>query len=169
MRATPRVSRTTTIREVPTRSKSVPCSRYKVLSPSDTRPGYHPGLPHSPSNKPPQSRGVQFDKVVTGLLGLSSPIKFDMRPVQIKACHRGQNDWSLIDAGGGYHTETSDILLVYEKRGSTCEWDIPLDFYRGLSTTHSTCSRKINTTASRIIYGRVLPCNLSPSSNKPYT
>jgi hypothetical protein len=55
-------------------------------------PGRHPGLPHSPSNKRPRSREVWFDKVVTGLLGLLGPIKSDMRPLQVKAFHRGQND-----------------------------------------------------------------------------
>jgi hypothetical protein len=52
------------------------------------------------------------------------------------------------------------------KRGSTWEWDLPLDFYWWLSTKHSTSSHKSNTTTSRIVYGRVLPCNLLPSSNK---
>jgi hypothetical protein len=32
-----------------------------------------------------------------------------------------------------YSTYIQDIILVYEKRGTTCEWDIPLDFYRWLS------------------------------------
>jgi hypothetical protein len=47
------VSRTITIREVPTKLKSGHCSQDEVLTPSDARPGRHPGLPHSPSNKPP--------------------------------------------------------------------------------------------------------------------
>jgi hypothetical protein len=95
VRATPGVSRTTTIRKVPTKSKSGSCSRDEVLTSSDARPGRHPGLPHSPSNKLPQSREVWFNKVVTGLLGLQDPIKPDMRSVQIKACHQGQNDMVL--------------------------------------------------------------------------
>jgi hypothetical protein len=57
IRATLGVSRTSTICEVPTNSKYVPCYRDEVLSPSNTRPGRHPGLPHSPSNKTPQSSG----------------------------------------------------------------------------------------------------------------
>jgi hypothetical protein len=56
------------------------------------RPGRHPELPHSPSNKPLRSREVRFDKVVTGIVGLPGPMKLDKWPVQIKACHRGQND-----------------------------------------------------------------------------
>jgi hypothetical protein len=75
VRATPGVSRTTSFCEVPTKSKSGPYSRDEVLAPSDARPDHHPGLPHSPSNKPPRSREVRFDKVVTGLLGLPGPIK----------------------------------------------------------------------------------------------
>jgi hypothetical protein len=92
VRLTPNVSRTTTVHEFHTRSKSPPCSRDEVLAPTYTQSGRHPRLPHSPSNKPPQSREVWFDKVVTGLLGLLGPIKAEMRLVQIKACHRGQND-----------------------------------------------------------------------------
>jgi hypothetical protein len=72
---TPGVSRTTIVREVPTKSKLGPCSQDEVLAPSDARPGHHPGLPHSPSNKPPRSWEVRFDEVVTGLLGLSGLIK----------------------------------------------------------------------------------------------
>jgi hypothetical protein len=75
MSSSPGVSRMTTVSEVPTKSKSGLCSRDEVLVPSDTRSNRHPVLPHSPSNKPPQSREVQFNKVVTGLLGLSGPIK----------------------------------------------------------------------------------------------
>jgi hypothetical protein len=47
VRVAPRASRTTTIRKIPTKSKSGPCSRDEVLSPSDARLGRHPGLPHS--------------------------------------------------------------------------------------------------------------------------
>ena len=34
----------------------------------------------------------------------------------------------------------------------------------GLSTTHSSSSRKKKYNYTRIVYRRVLPCNLSPSS-----
>jgi hypothetical protein len=51
---------------------------------------------------------VWFDEVVIGPLGLSGSIKPDMRPIQIKACHRGQNNRALIDTGGDYHTGTSE-------------------------------------------------------------
>jgi hypothetical protein len=71
----------TTVCEVRTKSKLDPCSWDEVLAPSDARPSRQPGLPHSSSNKPPQSREVRFDKVVTGLLGLSDIIKPDMRSV----------------------------------------------------------------------------------------
>jgi hypothetical protein len=91
----PRVSRTIIVREVPTKSKSGLCSRDEVLAPSNAWSGRHPGLSHSPSNKPPLSREGWFDKVVTGLLGLSAPIKPDKWSVQIKACHRGQNNTVL--------------------------------------------------------------------------
>jgi hypothetical protein len=53
VRVTPGVSCTTTVREVPTKSKSDPCSWDEVLALSDVRPGRYPGLPHSPPNKPP--------------------------------------------------------------------------------------------------------------------
>jgi hypothetical protein len=92
VRVAPGVSCTTTICEVPTKSKSGLCSRDEILAPSDARSSRHPGLPHSPSNKQPRSREGRFDKVVTGLLGLLVPIKRDKWSVQIKACHRGQND-----------------------------------------------------------------------------
>jgi hypothetical protein len=53
----PGVSRTTTIRKVPTKSKSGSRSLDEVLAPSDAQPDRHPGLPHSLSNTSPQSRG----------------------------------------------------------------------------------------------------------------
>jgi hypothetical protein len=93
--ATPGVSRTTTICEVPTKLKLSSCSQDEVLAPAIVQPGRHHGLPHSPSKKPPQSREVQFDKVVTRLLALPGPIKPDMWLVQIKSYHQGQNDTVL--------------------------------------------------------------------------
>jgi hypothetical protein len=71
----PRVSRTTAVGEIPTKSKSGPCSCDEVLAPSDARPGRHSRLPHSPSNRPTRSREVRFDKVVTWLIGFPGPIK----------------------------------------------------------------------------------------------
>jgi hypothetical protein len=47
VRATPRASHTITVREVHTKSKSVPYSRDEVLDPSDTRPDRHPGASFS--------------------------------------------------------------------------------------------------------------------------
>jgi hypothetical protein len=52
VRVTPGVSRTTTVCELPTKSKSGLCSWDEVLDSSDAWPGCHPWLPHSPSNKP---------------------------------------------------------------------------------------------------------------------
>jgi hypothetical protein len=63
----------------------VPAPEMKSWLPATVQPGRHPKLPHSPSNKPPQSMDVQFDKVVPKLLGLLGPIKLDMRSVQLKA------------------------------------------------------------------------------------
>jgi hypothetical protein len=71
----PGVSRMTTVSEVPTKSKSGPCSQDEVLAPSDARPGRHSGLSHSSSNKPPRRREVWLDKVISRLLSLSGPIK----------------------------------------------------------------------------------------------
>jgi hypothetical protein len=63
--ATPEVLRTTTIREVATKSKSGICSEDEVLAPSNNRLGRYPEMSHSLFNKPPQSRVGWFDKVVT--------------------------------------------------------------------------------------------------------
>jgi hypothetical protein len=86
--------------------KSDCCSQDEVLAPSDTWPGHHPGASLS-FQQATSNQGVRFDKVVTGLLGLSGPTKRDVRSVQIKACHQGQNDRSIINTDGGYHTGTS--------------------------------------------------------------
>jgi hypothetical protein len=70
----------------------VSAPRMKSWPPAIVRPGRQPGLPHSPSNEPHWNREGQFNKVVTRLLSLLGPIKPDMWPVQVKACHQGQND-----------------------------------------------------------------------------
>jgi hypothetical protein len=108
IRATHRVSRTTTVREVATKSKSGICSRDEVLAPSDIRFGYHPGLPHSLFNKLPQSRDGWFDKVVTKLLGLPGSINPICRQYKSKIAIRVKTTRSLIDISGGYHIETSE-------------------------------------------------------------
>jgi hypothetical protein len=64
----------------------------KSWLPAIVWPGHHPGLPHSPSNKPPQSREGRFDKAVTKLLGLLSPINLTCCHYNSKLVHRGQND-----------------------------------------------------------------------------
>jgi hypothetical protein len=53
VRVAPGVSHMTTVCEVPNKSKSGLCSRDDVLASSNARPGRHPGLPHSLSNKAP--------------------------------------------------------------------------------------------------------------------
>jgi hypothetical protein len=68
----------TTICEVSTRSKLGPAPKMKSWLPVIIRPSCHHVLPHSPSTKPPRSREVRFDNVVTKLLSLSGPIKPDM-------------------------------------------------------------------------------------------
>jgi hypothetical protein len=86
----PQVSRMTTFGEVHTKSKSGPCSRDdKFWLLVIAQPDRHPGLPHSPSTKQPQSREVQFDKIITKLLSLRGLIQPDMCPVQIKTCPSG--------------------------------------------------------------------------------
>jgi hypothetical protein len=45
--ATPGVSRTTTVCEIPTKSKSISCSWDEVLAPRDTQPSHHPGASFS--------------------------------------------------------------------------------------------------------------------------
>jgi hypothetical protein len=75
VRVAPVVSRTIIIGEAPTKLNLGPYYQDEVLAPSDARPGRHPGLSHSHSNKPPRCREVWFDKVVTMLLGLPCPIK----------------------------------------------------------------------------------------------
>jgi hypothetical protein len=87
-----RVSRMKTICEVPTMLKLGPCSRDEVLALAIVRPCHRRGLPHSPSNKPPRSREVRFDKIVTMLLGLSDPTNQTCGQYKSKLVHRGQND-----------------------------------------------------------------------------
>jgi hypothetical protein len=102
-----RASRTTTFREVPTRSKSGPAPRMKYWFPAIARPGRHPGLPHSPSIKPPWSREVWFNKVATTLLGLSSPIKAQHAVSTILNLLTGAKmTRSLIDTCGATTLET---------------------------------------------------------------
>jgi hypothetical protein len=89
VRVTSQVSCTTTVHEVPTKSKSGLCSRGEVLAPNDRDPTIILGcLILPPLNYLEAGRGW-FDKVVTVLLGLSGSIKSDMRSVQIKTCPSG--------------------------------------------------------------------------------
>jgi hypothetical protein len=108
VRAAPKVSHTTTIREVPTKLNSGICSRDEVLAPSNARPGHHSGLPHSPSNKLPQSRERRFDKVVTGILGLSVPINPTSGQYKSSIAIGVKMMRFLIDTGRGYHLRTSE-------------------------------------------------------------
>jgi hypothetical protein len=75
VRAPSPASRTITFHEVPTRSKAGPCTRDEVLVPSNSSARPSSWLPHPPSIKPPWSREVWFDKLVTKILSLSDPIK----------------------------------------------------------------------------------------------
>jgi hypothetical protein len=100
-RVVPWDSRMTIVCKVPTKLKSGPALRMKSWPLAIVQPGHHLRLPHSPSNKPPRSKEVRFDKVVTKLLGLLGPIKPDMRSVEIKIVHRDQNDMVLNRHGRG--------------------------------------------------------------------
>jgi hypothetical protein len=53
IRVAHRVSRTTTVCKVPTKSNLAPAPEMKYWPPAIVQPDRHPGLPHSPSNKPP--------------------------------------------------------------------------------------------------------------------
>jgi hypothetical protein len=87
--------------------------RMKSCLPVIVRPDRHSRLPHSTSTKPPRSREVRFDKVVTKLLGLPGPTKSDMRPIQLKPCPPGpKRHGCLIDTDCGYHIETSEFPLA---------------------------------------------------------
>jgi hypothetical protein len=92
IRVTPGVLHTTTVCEVPTKSKSGLCSWDEALAASDARPSHHAWLPDSPSNKPPRSRVRMVWQSSYWATRFTRPHKLDMRSVQIKACHRGQND-----------------------------------------------------------------------------
>jgi hypothetical protein len=78
-------------------TKSLPSQNWaptlwmKSWPPTIVRPGRRRALPHSPSNKPPQSREGRFDKVVTGLLGLPGPINPTCGQYKSKLVYRGQN------------------------------------------------------------------------------
>jgi hypothetical protein len=66
-----------------------------------------PGLIPPPTTSLRQA--VQFGEVVIGVLGLSGPIKPDMRSVYNSRLAIGvKTTWSLIDMDGGYHLGTSE-------------------------------------------------------------
>jgi hypothetical protein len=88
----------TTIPELPT--------KLNLGAPAIVRPSCHPGLPYSASNKPPWSRKVRFDKVVTGLLGLPGPINLTCGQYKSKLAIGVKTTRSLIHIGGGYHRGT---------------------------------------------------------------
>jgi hypothetical protein len=107
------VSHTTTVGEVPTKSKLGPCSWDDVLAPSDAWPGHHTLLPHSPSIKPPRSREVQFDELVTGLLSLPGPINQTCGQYKTRLAIGAKTTRSLIDASRGYHLGTSEDKVIH--------------------------------------------------------
>jgi hypothetical protein len=83
--------RTTTICEVPTKSKLVPYSRVKSWLPASF-----------PLQQTSLKQGVRFGEVVTGLLGLPGPIKTrHLVSTQLKACHQSQNGAVLNRHGRG--------------------------------------------------------------------
>jgi hypothetical protein len=180
------------------------CSWDEVLAPSDrpVRPSFWcPILP--PLNHLEVGR-EWFDKVVTGLLGLSGPINPICGQYKSKLVHQGQNDavlnrhrwgllpWKLriaatlspsfpfewstfpylprpvtttymnINIASTHHNHHT--FLVHEK-----------DVLHVSGTYHSSSTDvyqisialvdSINTSTIRMTYGRVLPCNLSPSYN----
>jgi hypothetical protein len=84
----------------------------------DTGGGYHPRTSEQPRPSPHPS-------LPSGPL---SPI----------CLARSQQQYITTNIASTDHNE--DILLVHEKVGPTCEWDLPLDFYRWLSTKQSTSS-----------------------------
>jgi hypothetical protein len=53
-------------------------------------------------------QGVQFDKVVIGLLGLLGPINPTCGQYNSKLAIGAKMTWSLIDTGGGYHLGISE-------------------------------------------------------------
>jgi hypothetical protein len=64
-------------------------------------------LPHSPSNKPPHNREGRFNKVVTGLLGLSGLTNVTCGQYKSKLTIEAKMMWSLSNIGKGYHLRTS--------------------------------------------------------------
>jgi hypothetical protein len=85
----------TTICEVPTLSKLIPCPRVKSWPSA-----------HSPSHHILKA-GVWFSEGVTRLLGLLGPIKPDMWPVHNSRLAIGAKmTQSLTDTDDGYHIET---------------------------------------------------------------
>jgi hypothetical protein len=89
IRVAPRVSCTTTVREVLIKPKSGLCSRDEVLALSDCPTQLSSWRLILPPPNHLEAGPERFDKVVTRLLGLLGPIKPNMRPVQIKACPSG--------------------------------------------------------------------------------
>jgi hypothetical protein len=72
-----------------------PAPGMKSWPPAIVQPDRRHGLPHSLSNKPPRNREVWFNKVVTGLLGLSGSINLTYGQYESKLVHWGQNDTVL--------------------------------------------------------------------------
>jgi hypothetical protein len=91
VRVTHGISRMTTVCEVPTKLKLGLCSCDEVLAPGD-----RPARPSSwclilPPLNHLEAGWEQFNKVVTGLLGLPGLINPTCAQYKIKACHQGQN------------------------------------------------------------------------------
>jgi hypothetical protein len=203
IRVAPRVSRTTIVCKVPTKSKSELYSWNEVLAPSD-RPVRSsswclilPPLNHLKAGR------ERFNKLVTALLGLLGPINLTYGQYKWKLVHQSQNNltfnrhrqvlppWNLEIATTIFPPFPSEwstfpylsrpvtptdmniniasthrnhhILLVHEKEvlhASETYHSSSTDVYQ-LSITHLVVN--INTSITRMTYGRVLPCDLSPS------
>jgi hypothetical protein len=106
-----RVSCTTTICEVPTKSKLGPCSRDEVLAPSD-----HPAWPSSWAasfslQQTTSKLGGTIQQSSYWATRFTGPHKPKMWSVQIQCLFIGAKmTWSLInkEGGGGYHLEASE-------------------------------------------------------------
>jgi hypothetical protein len=108
VRVTHEISRMTTVCEVPTKLKLGLCSCDEVLAPGD-----RPARPSSwclilPPLNHLEAGWEQFNKVVTGLLGLPGLINPTCAQYKSKLAIRAKMARSIINTGGGYHLGTSE-------------------------------------------------------------
>jgi hypothetical protein len=103
VRAASRVSRMTTVREVPNKSNLGPCSWYEVLAPRD-----HLARPSSWAasfslQQTPLKQGDTVRQSNYWLLGLPGPINPTCGQYKSKLAMGTKTMRSLIDTGRGYH------------------------------------------------------------------